>query len=115
MHYECRTGSTKDSRRSEAEAEKILSEAKAKAAEQKAQLDTEIAEFDAKTEQLAKDAAEDKLQRMLAGARMTNAKQMLAAKVEILDDVFEKAKDAVNQLPDEQYLSLMTATDETGG
>ena len=91
-----------------AEAEKIVKEAKAKAAEQEAQLNTEIADFDAQTEQLAKEAAEDKLQRMLANARMANAKQMLAAKVEILDDVFDKAKAAVKELPDDQYLSLMT-------
>ena len=81
----------------------------------KLKLDAEIADFDTRTDQLAEDAAEDKLQRMLANARMTNAKQMLAAKVAILDDVFEKAKAAVNQLPDDQYLSLMTASAETGG
>jgi V/A-type H+-transporting ATPase subunit E len=91
-----------------AEAEKIVSDAKAKAAEQSAQLDSEIADFDTQTAKLAQEAAEDKLQRMLANARMTNAKQMLAAKVEILDSVFDKAKTAVKELPDDQYLSLMT-------
>ncbi|MBC8378606.1 MAG: hypothetical protein H8E62_05470 [Planctomycetes bacterium] len=90
-----------------AEAEAILSEAKEKAAAQKAQLDTEITEFGKKTEQLAADAGEDKLQRMQAGARMSQAKKMLSAKVAVLDDVFAKAKVAVSQLPDEQYLSLM--------
>lgn len=91
-----------------AEAQKVLSDAKAKAAEQKAKMDAEIADFDKKTDELANAAAEDKLQRMLANARMTNAKQTLAAKVAVLDEVFEKAKAAVNQLPDDQYLSLMT-------
>lgn len=91
-----------------AEAEKIISEARAKAAEQGAQLDAEIAEFEARSTQLAKDAAEDKLQRMLAGARMDNAKKILAAKVTILDSVFAKAKAAVSELPDDQYLLLMT-------
>ena len=85
-----------------AEAEKIVNEAKAKAADQTAKLDAEIAEFDARTGQLAEDAAADKLQRMLANARMSNAKQMLAAKVATLDEVFEKAKAAVNTMPDEQ-------------
>jgi V/A-type H+-transporting ATPase subunit E len=88
----------------EEQARKILDEAKAKAAEQGSQLDSEIAEFGAKTDQLAADAGEDKLQRMLAGARMDNGKQLLAAKVEILNDVFERAKKAVNDLPDERYL-----------
>lgn len=93
-----------------AEAEKVVNEAKAKAAEQKAGLDSELSEFDKKTGQLAADAAEDKLQRMLAGARMNNAKQLLAAKVEILDEAFAKAAKAVNELPDERYLSWVTAT-----
>ena len=91
-----------------AEAEKIVSEAKAKAAEQGTQLNAEIAEFEARSAQLAKDAAEDKLQRMLAGARMDNAKKTLAAKVAILDSVFAKTKTAVTELPDDQYLLLMT-------
>ena len=86
-----------------AEAEKIVSDARAKAA------DTQVAEFEATTARLANEAAEDKLQRMLAGARMTNTKQTLAAKVAILDSVFTKAKAAVNQMPDDEYLALMTA------
>jgi len=94
----------------QAEARKILDEARGKAAEQKAQLDSEIAEFDAKTDELAVEAAEDKLQRMLAGARMDNAKQLLGAKVQILNDVFEQAKKAVNDLPDDRYLSWAMTT-----
>ena len=92
-----------------AQAEKIVNDARDKAAEQKAQRDAEIAEFDARTDQLAQEAAEDKLQRMLANARMANAKETLAAKVQILEHVFEKAKNAVSQLPDDQYLSLMAS------
>ena len=90
-----------------AEAEAIVSEAQEKAAAQTAQLETELAEFDTKTEELAKHAAEDKLQRMLAGARMSNAKKVLSAKVAILNDVFARAKEAISQLPDDQYLPLM--------
>ncbi|MHC4926965.1 MAG: V-type ATP synthase subunit E [Planctomycetota bacterium] len=92
-----------------AQAEGIVDEAKAKASEQKARLDSDIADFDNKTKEMAKAAAEDKQQRMLASARMNNGRQTLAAKVEILDTVFEKAKAAVSGLSDEQYLSLMTA------
>ncbi len=90
-----------------AEAEAIVNEAKDKAAAQKARLDAELAEFDTKTEELASAAGEDKLQRMLAGARMSQGRKMLAAKVAILDEVFAKAKEAVSQLPDQQYLTLM--------
>jgi V/A-type H+-transporting ATPase subunit E len=92
-----------------AEAEKIVNDAKAKVAEQGDQLDTQIAEFEDKTAQLAKEAAEDKLQRMLAGARMDNGKQFLAAKGEILNDIFEQSKKAVNDLSDERYLAWVTA------
>ena len=92
-----------------AEAEKIVNDAKAKAAEQGDQLDSQIAEFEDKTAQLAREAAEDKLQRMLAGARMDNGKQLLAAKGEILNDIFEQSKKAVNDLSDERYLAWVTA------
>jgi V/A-type H+-transporting ATPase subunit E len=91
-----------------AEAEKIVNDAKSKADEQALDLDNEIRDFDAQTHQLSKEAAEDKLQRMMANARMANAKQLLAAKVELLDEVFEKAKAAVQQLPDDAYLALIT-------
>ena len=93
-----------------AEAEKIVKDAKAKVAEQKAQLDVEMADFDARTGQLAEDAAADKLQRMLAGARMDNGKQLLGAKVEILNDVFDRCKKAVNDLPGEHYLAWAMST-----
>ena len=92
------------------EARKILDEARGKAAEQGSQLDSEIADFEAKTSQLAVEAGEDKLQRMLAGARMDNAKRLLGAKVEILNEVFDRAKKAVNDLSDERYLSWAMAT-----
>jgi len=91
-----------------AKAETIVSEAKAKADQQGAEREKEIKDLDAQTDQLAKEAADDKLRRMLATARMANAKQLLAAKGELLDAVFEKAKNAVDRLPDDQYLSLVT-------
>lgn len=90
-----------------AEAEAIVAEANKKAAAQKAELDKELADFNAKTADLAQAAGEDKLQRMLAGARMSNAKRLLSARVEILDDVFAQAKQAVNQMPDAAYRTLM--------
>ncbi len=90
------------------EAESIVKEAQAKAAEQKAALDQELAEFDEKTEALASAAGEDKLQRMLAAARMRQAKQVLSAKADILDEVFARAEERLRRLPDQDYRSLMT-------
>lgn len=91
-----------------AKAETIVNDAKAGAEQKNAAFEQEIKDVEAETETLAKEAADDKLQRMLAMARMANAKQLLAAKGEMLDEVFEKAKAAVNLLPDDQYLALMT-------
>lgn len=100
------------------ESEAILSEAKAKAATQQAQTQSELEAFTRQTESLAQAAADDKLRRMLAAARMANAKQVLAEKSHILDAVFEKALQKLGRLPDEQYLALMkklmTRAIETG-
>ena len=90
-----------------AEAAAIVADAQDKVAAQRSALEAELAEFDTKTTELADRAAEDKLQRMLAGARMNNAKRLLAARVQLIDDIFAQARQAVNQLPDEAYLSLM--------
>ena len=54
------------------------------------------------------DAAEDKRARMLATARMENGKAYLTAKGKLLDAVFAKAMDTINNLPDDQYLDFMT-------
>lgn len=100
------------------ESETILSEAKAKAAAQQAQAQSELEAFTRQTAAMAQAAADDKLRRMLAAARMANAKQVLAEKSHILDEVFEKALQKLGQLPDEQYLALMkklmTRAIETG-
>ncbi|MCI0499166.1 MAG: V-type ATP synthase subunit E [Planctomycetales bacterium] len=92
-----------------AEAEAILREARHTAASQKARLESELAEFDKKTDDLARAAAADKLQRMLAAARMDNARRLLACRVAILDEVFDRAKKAVNGLSDEAYQALMAS------
>ncbi|RKY12688.1 MAG: hypothetical protein DRP52_04410 [Planctomycetota bacterium] len=91
------------------QADEISRKASDNSALQKRQTEEELADYRAKTDQLAAEAGEDKLRRMLANARMGNAKQLLAAKVEILDDVFGRAKKAVNDLPDEDYLSWAMA------
>lgn len=88
-------------------AETIVSEAKKRVETQIAETKTELAAYDKQSETLAEQAAQDKRDRMLAGARMANAKQLLAARVQILEDVFEKAKQAIVGLPDNEYLALM--------
>lgn len=101
-----------------AEAKAILDQANAKADAQQKQTQGELAEFEQQTQALARAAAEDKLRRMLAGARMAHGRQILAVKGEVLDEVFRKALDRLNSMPDDQYLTmmkkLMTRAIETG-
>lgn len=91
-----------------AEAQTILCEAGAKADSQKTRLQAELAEYDRQTEVLAAEAAEDKRRRMLAAARMSNSASRLTAKVQLLDEVFRKARERLVQLPDEHYKAMMT-------
>lgn len=90
-----------------AEAQSILDEANARIESQKAKLRAELAEYDKQTAAKAASAAEEKQRQMLASARMENARALLAAKTELLDEVFGKAQERIVQLPDEQYTSLM--------
>lgn len=92
-----------------AEAEKIRSEAHGKADEEASHLQAELEAFEKETRRLAQAAAEDKKARMLAAARMDNRKQYLAAQVELLDEVFEKAIERIQSLPEEDYQAFMAA------
>ncbi len=109
--------------------EKILSEANATAdgitAEAKdkgaaAQLDMEksLDEFRRETAKLAETAGREHKGQMLASARMRLQKDYLAAKCDLLDEVFDKAVEQIKQLSDSEYLkfieSLMVKAVETG-
>jgi V/A-type H+-transporting ATPase subunit E len=89
------------------EAEKILSEAQSKAQARRQALEKELEAFRQETETLARQAAEDKQARMLAAARMELQKRILAAKRELLEEAYEKARTRINTLPDGPYLELM--------
>ncbi|MCK4885816.1 MAG: hypothetical protein KAS96_00445, partial [Planctomycetes bacterium] len=91
-----------------AEAAKIANQAEAAAKAEKAKLDGEMADYKAKTETLAAKAAQEKKSRMLAAARMDIAKEFLAEKRRILDEVFVQARHKLQNLPDEDYRKLMT-------
>ena len=90
-----------------AEAEKITSQAEAVAKADKAQLDGKLADYKAQTDALAAKAAQEKKSRMLAAVRMDIAKELLAEKRQILDAVFEQAKQKLKSMPDEEYQTLM--------
>ncbi len=91
-----------------AEAEKIKKQAEQNRTAEQAKLDKQLSEFKKQTDLIAQKAAEDKKARLLAAARMDIAKQLLTEKRKILDEVFDQARQRLENLPDEQYCKLMT-------
>lgn len=91
-----------------AEAEKIRKQAQDKEAAEQAKLDEQLIQYKKQTEVLAEKAGKDEKSHILAAARMDIAKQFLAEKRKILDEVFEQARRQLRDLPDEQYHELIT-------
>jgi len=91
-----------------AEAEKIKKQADEKEAAEQAKLHEQLDEHKKQTEILAQSAARDKKSHLLAAARMDIAKQFLAEKRKILDEVFDQARTQLQNLPDDDYRNLMT-------
>jgi V/A-type H+-transporting ATPase subunit E len=91
-----------------AEAEKIKKQAEEKEAAEQAKLDEQLSEFGKQTDIIAKKAGDEKKAHLLAAARMDIAKQLLAEKRKILDEVFEQVRQHLENLSDEQYRKLMT-------
>jgi len=90
------------------QAQKIKTEAQQKQDDEQAKLDKELDEFKKQTKALAEKAARDEKSHLLAAARMALAKQFLADKRKILDEVFEKALQKLHKLPDDRYKNLIT-------
>jgi V/A-type H+-transporting ATPase subunit E len=90
------------------EAEKIKSQVEEKEAAEQAKLDKQLREYKKQTDIIAQKAGEDKKAHLLAAARMDIAKQSLAEKRKILDEVFAQARRHLENLSDEQYCKLMT-------
>jgi V/A-type H+-transporting ATPase subunit E len=91
-----------------AEAEKIKKQADEKEAAEQAKLTEQLDEYKKQTQTLAKKAAKDKKLHLLAAARMDIAKEYLAEKRKILDEVFAQARQQLRNLPDEEYCKFMT-------
>lgn len=102
----------------QAEADRILSEAREKVSAEKADLDKQLGEYRQQTRDLARKAGEDKRAHMLAAARMDIAKAYLGEKRRLLDEVFSRAKEQLSKMPDEEYRQiikkLMMKAVETG-
>ena len=91
-----------------AEAEKIKKQTGANEAAEKARLTEQLDEYNKQTRILAKKAGEDEESHILAAARMDIAKQLLAEKRRILDEVFEQARQQVHNMPEQEYHALCT-------
>ncbi len=90
-----------------AEAEKIRKQAEEREAAEQAKLDEQLAKFEEQTKAMADKAAADERSQRLAVARMEAAREYLAGKATLLDDVFAQARQRLQQLPDNEYRELM--------
>jgi V/A-type H+-transporting ATPase subunit E len=101
-----------------AEAQKLKKEAEEKLAQQQAETDKRLDEYRKQTEALAKKAGEDAREQVLSATRMELAKEQLAEKAKILDEVFADARKQLNKLSDDEYrkliAKLMAEAVETG-
>lgn len=92
-----------------AEAERIKAAAGQKCAQAKAALESQLTDYEKETKELAHQAGEDKKARMSATANMERRKEYLAAKVALLDEVFEKVRQRIRGLCDKEYESFITS------
>ena len=90
------------------EAEKIKAQTKQKQAAEQTKLAEQLDEYKKQTETLAQKAAKDKKLHLLAAARMNIAKEFLAEKRRILDEIFEQARRQLQNLSDDEYHKFMT-------
>jgi len=101
-----------------AEAGKIKKQAQEREAAEQAKLEEQLSRFQEQTQTLAKKAAEDERAHILAAARMDIAKEYLAEKRKILQEVFEEARHRLQSLPEQEYndlmVRLMTQAADTG-
>jgi len=91
-----------------AEAEKLKIQAGEKQADEQAEFDEQLKEHKKQTKALAEKLADEKKLHLLAAARMNIAREHLAEKNKILDEVFDQARQQLQSLPDEQYRLLIT-------
>jgi len=90
-----------------AEADKIKNQAQAKQSQQQAETDKRLDEYRKQTEALAKKAGADAREQVLSAARMELAKENLAEKAKIFDEVFVEAQQQLKKLGDDEYRKLM--------
>jgi V/A-type H+-transporting ATPase subunit E len=90
-----------------AEADKIKKQADEIEADEQAKLSEQLDEYKKQTETLARQAGEDEKSHILAAVRMNIAKEFLAEKRKIIDEVYEQARQQLQNLPDKEYRALI--------
>ncbi len=93
----------------EARAAEIAENGKKELASLNADYDSEIEKYNQESQRLAQKAADDARLRILATARMDAAKAILAAKHRALDAVFDKAKQNLLAMDDDEYKKFISA------
>jgi V/A-type H+-transporting ATPase subunit E len=91
-----------------AEAEKIKKQADEKEAAEQEKFNEQLDEHKKQTNALAEKLGGEKKLHLLAAARMDIAKEHLAEKSRILDEVFDQARRQLQNLSDDQYKTLCT-------
>ncbi|MHC4087361.1 MAG: V-type ATP synthase subunit E [Planctomycetota bacterium] len=90
------------------EAKKIKKQADEKEAAEQAKFNEQLDEHKKQTNVLAEKLGSEKKLHLLAAARMDIAKERLAEKSRVLDEVFEQARQQLQNLSDDQYKTLCT-------
>ena len=90
------------------EADKIKKQAGQKQADEQTKFDEQLQEHKKHTKSLAEKMANEKKLHLLAAARMNIAKERLTEKNKILDEVFDKAHQQLQSLPDDKYRELIS-------
>ncbi len=93
----------------EAKVAEIAEAGKKELASLKANYSSELEKYNQETNRLAQKAADDAKLRILATARMDAAKAVLAAKHRALDAVFDKAKQDLLGMEDDEYKKFISA------
>ena len=91
-----------------AKADEINQQARAKEQAEENKHNEQLRQYNSQTETLAQKAAEEKKAHILATARMEIAKELLAEKRKILDDIFAQAQKQLQNLPEDEYKKICT-------
>jgi len=91
----------------QAEAEQILREAEARAAEIRAGYQAKAAAESEEADAAGQEAARHQLQRLESSARMDGKKLLLETKQACLDDAFAKSREQLLSMSDEEYAAFL--------